>query len=282
MANNDDNDDDEKDVASLMLLGMTMGIVHVLTGPDHLSALATLSANVNNTRCRAAKLGILWGIGHSLGLIIVSVVLISITYADEDLEESDLFTFIMELLVGFFMLALGTYGMWKALKKKEGDRCVSSLKESILDNEINEMNHDKISIVFNGNTEEVAGESFQEEDEEVEEEENHNRNIVHKLPICIGIVHGVAGPGGVLGVIPTVQLHDAWLASLYLGTFCVTSIIVMAIYATAYGSCTSYASTNNPQNKYNIEIFSASLSLLVGLLWIILVLTGQMDRVFPE
>lgn len=276
MSNNDDDDDEEKDVASLMLLGMTMGIVHVLTGPDHLSALATLSANVNNTRCRAAKLGILWGIGHSLGLIIVSVVLISITYADEDLEESDVFTFIMELLVGIFMLALGTYGMWKALKKKRRDRNVSSLKESILDNE---MNHDKISIVSDSNTEDVAHEIFREEEEE---EENHNRNIVHKLPICIGIVHGVAGPGGVLGVIPTVQLHDAWLASLYLGTFCATSIIVMAIYATAYGSCTSYVSTNNPQNKYNIEIFSASLSLLVGLLWIILVLTGQMDRVFPE
>ena len=35
-----------------------MGAVHVLTGPDHMSALATLSANGG---CGSFKYGIRWG-----------------------------------------------------------------------------------------------------------------------------------------------------------------------------------------------------------------------------
>jgi len=52
-------------VAGIIGKGIAMGILHVLTGPDHLSALATLSANVG--QCRAFGLGVRWGLGHSAG-----------------------------------------------------------------------------------------------------------------------------------------------------------------------------------------------------------------------
>lgn len=47
------------------------GTGHVLTGPDHLSALAMLSVG---TTFRAFVLGVRWGVGHSLGLFLVAVV----------------------------------------------------------------------------------------------------------------------------------------------------------------------------------------------------------------
>ena len=53
-----------------------LGIVHVLTGPDHLSAIATLSVNVGDFR--AFWYGIRWGIGHSIGLIVVGSVFIAL------------------------------------------------------------------------------------------------------------------------------------------------------------------------------------------------------------
>ena len=49
--------------------GALMGVIHALTGPDHMSALITLSVN---NRCAAAFLGIRWGVGHSTGLLIVT------------------------------------------------------------------------------------------------------------------------------------------------------------------------------------------------------------------
>ena len=62
--------------------GLLMGIIHVLAGPDHLSALATLSGtNIrsnNNGYLESFLLGIKWGLGHAIGLIVVGAILISI------------------------------------------------------------------------------------------------------------------------------------------------------------------------------------------------------------
>lgn len=63
-----------------------MGIIHVPTGPGHLSAIATLSgihvstrssSSSSNQEEKAFLLGIKWGIGHSLGLLVVAGVLIA-------------------------------------------------------------------------------------------------------------------------------------------------------------------------------------------------------------
>lgn len=59
-----------------------MGVVHVLTGPDHLSALITLSANVE--KCRAFWYGVNWGLGHSTGVLVVGAIMIAF---DESQEE---------------------------------------------------------------------------------------------------------------------------------------------------------------------------------------------------
>jgi hypothetical protein len=63
-------------------LGLGFGVVHVLTGPDHLSALATLSANDTN----AFLLGVQWGIGHSFGLVVVATVLIALSSPGNDAD----------------------------------------------------------------------------------------------------------------------------------------------------------------------------------------------------
>ena len=51
------------------------------------------------------------------------------------------------------------------------------------------------------------------------------------LAVVSGVLHGVAGPGGVLGVVPAAQLRDAKLAILYLGAFCLSSTCVMGGFA---------------------------------------------------
>ena len=45
-----------------------------------------------------------------------------------------------------------------------------------------------------------------------------------------GLIHA----GEVRGVIPAVQLRRVHLAILYLGTFCITSTLVMGVFASFY------------------------------------------------
>jgi len=114
------------------------------------------------------------------------------------------------------------------------------------------------------------------------------------IAIMAGLFHGVAGPGGVLGVIPAVKLHDAKLASIYLSSFCLTSILVMGVFATFCGSLSKWLAGGDVSGKqegaqgvggwgnrvFMVEVGSALLSVCVGILWLTLSALGKMDEVF--
>jgi hypothetical protein len=300
-----------------------LGVVHVLTGPDHLSALATLSSNVSSFH-DCFFLGVRWGIGHSTGLLVVGISLIVFDYhrsqqqqtGDEDsavLEVPDFLTHCFESLVGIFMLFLGMYGFQRALQKRyefHGRQAVSTRDEDdeyddcTSELELCEQPHDKIDLSqTKENSHAVSLVSFahvvadHEHSHEFDTMKNSNRPVhvttqrssdlcrtqqcsAKSLAILVGIVHGLAGPGGVLGVIPAVQLHDWKLASLYLGCFCLSSTITMGCFASVYGSCCSRLSMTT-NLEFQIHCFSSSLSILVGITWLVLLSVGKLEDVFP-
>jgi hypothetical protein len=98
-----------------------------------------------------------------------------------------------------------------------------------------------------------------------------------------GIVHGLAGPGGVLGVIPAVQLQNAKLAVVYLSCFCISSTVTMGCFATMYGYCSSTIVKNGTGEgrEFLIECVSAVLSILVGVTWLTLLALGKLEDIFP-
>lgn len=55
-------------------LGFTLGVKHA-TDPDHIAAIGTLSSG-GASPARAAKLGAMWGIGHSLSVLLVGGALV--------------------------------------------------------------------------------------------------------------------------------------------------------------------------------------------------------------
>lgn len=94
---------------NLIMTGLSMGLIHVLAGPDHLSALAALAVG---TSYKSFMLGVRWGIGHSTGLIVVAVVFIALK-GDLDLRRLGRYC---DSLVGVFMLSLGCYGVISAVR----------------------------------------------------------------------------------------------------------------------------------------------------------------------
>lgn len=340
-------------------------MIHVLTGPDHLSALATLSGtsiSSENEALYAFLLGIRWGVGHSLGLLAVGGALIALEESSSEWIGMDpLLSGVLEGFVGVFMVALGAYGLHKALQHKvvagvvplktadverggghggtatpgpdatggprresmeiitemsaalnrDGDRMRTNRLAS-MDGSTRSGRGHGVGVGLNADSDEDSEDDVEERifnaveslrrnslnDDDPEDETQFMSSlkssakgalskdfvrilesrpppmpacsmvrkhaapessiITHPPPpipdwstslfgrmcrtctpgglaVAAGLVHGVAGPGGVLGVIPAVQLKDARLASVYLGTFCLTSTLVMGSFAATYG-----------------------------------------------
>ena len=325
-----------------------MGIVHVLTGPDHLSAIATLSVNVGNFR--AFWFGVRWGVGHSIGLVVVGSFFIGLeniryhTSSSEvegnsnDALKDDQNTRSIEIpkplenlaesFVGIFMLAMGFYNMYWAGRKRNGNtkhgyhqlhhnhhHCHYPDCDHTHDDDNDErsgtLSCDPLTAKAYINTANYGGTSNkistvrEEKDDDDDDDEDissipqsslcqvpmgiekNDNDVADRavskefLSLCVGIAHGVAGPGGVLGVVPAVRLHNAWHSVAYLGSFCVSSIMVMGIIAGLYGSLSATWTRDNDRWAHRVEVFSAFLSLLVGCTWLVLLYLGILDEVFP-
>jgi hypothetical protein len=89
-----------------LFAGLAVGLIHVISGPDHLSAIAPI-ASVERRRVWA--IGLRWGLGHSLGVVLVGLIAALVAHAAliDSLSHSS------ERLVGVMLLAIGGWGFWK-------------------------------------------------------------------------------------------------------------------------------------------------------------------------
>jgi hypothetical protein len=89
------------------LAGLATGLVHVLSGPDHLAAVAPLSANPDRAPWRA---GLQWGLGHTSGVMVIGLLLISMRQA----LPVDAISAYSERIVGVALLLVGVWGFARA------------------------------------------------------------------------------------------------------------------------------------------------------------------------
>ncbi|KAG7383226.1 hypothetical protein PHYPSEUDO_003906 [Phytophthora pseudosyringae] len=332
-------------LGKIISTGLLLGVVHVLTGPDHLSALAAMTTG---SSWRAFTLGIRWGCGHSIGLVVMALVFFA---AGQSVDLNAVGGY-LNYVVGCFMVALGVWTAVHVRKKyqkqlKEGvqslasegagrgdshrasrsssgatptnlvelmplsQRRVSSAASPAATEAAPQMSMSPTSPTMehalgeasaspsssfhllvneDGASSQTAGQA-----EPVKPSKLHPnhwvccRNASFENPttqkimaLLVGIIHGFAGPGGILGVLPAVVLND-WIKSVaYLGSFCVASIFIMGVFAALYGEVTGRLGGNSLVMEFRIGIFSAFFSFIVGVAWIGLQATGQMSAIFGE
>ncbi|KAF1315053.1 hypothetical protein FI667_g16258, partial [Globisporangium splendens] len=293
-------------ISTIISTGLLLGIVHVITGPDHLSALIVLSAG---SSWRSATLGMRWGLGHSTGLIIVTAIFLA---ANQELDVDTMGTY-CDFIVGILMVILGLWSMrhyWRMRNEYHEEKRLGGAQA---DEESGmAMHHHHHGNVTPAATQQSPKTSFagdmtpaaleRNSDVAAFRKQSFDETIVSQTccfgkctapssdiknphtqqltAFAYGVAHGLAGTGGVLGVLPAVILNDWAKSTAYLLSFCIASIFIMGVFAATYGEITGRMSQFSASLLYRIGLFSASVSLVVGVTWIILVSTGSLDAVF--
>ncbi|MCK6446669.1 MAG: High-affinity nickel transporter [Planctomycetes bacterium] len=185
----------------VFLAGLAAGAVHVVTGPDHLAAVAPLSVA---SRASAWKAGLRWGLGHSTGVGLVGVLALALR---EALPVDALSNF-AERIVGVTLIGLGLWGLARLFKAHA---------------RAHEHAHDG-----------VAHSHFAARHE-------HEHASPLRLALGVGTLHGLAGSSHLLGVLPALGLPTRFDAGLYLGGFALGTIAAMCAAAWSFGALGSRA-----------------------------------------
>jgi hypothetical protein len=93
---------------TIVIAGVMAGVVHVLSGPDHMAAIAPYAVA---NRARSWLTGVRWGLGHSAGVIAVGLLALLARHAlpVEALSARS------ELAVGLALVGIGIWGLRSAL-----------------------------------------------------------------------------------------------------------------------------------------------------------------------
>lgn len=92
-----------------LLAGLAAGAVHVLSGPDHLAAVAPLTVDQREKRWR---IGLTWGLGHAAGVGLIG----ALALVFHGLLPVDELSSWGERWVGVALIGLGLLGLTRALR----------------------------------------------------------------------------------------------------------------------------------------------------------------------
>jgi high-affinity nickel permease len=242
---------------AILALGFFLGMRHA-TDPDHVIAVSTIVSRERSI-VKAGWIGILWGIGHTLTIVIVGAAIILF-----DLAIPPRVGLTMEFSVGIMLILLGILNLTGAMKWLS--ERFSPAHPKIEGQHAHLHQHDKklhLHWHSHGPAAEHHGESLAAPSRLTKPFEK--LGIFQTLrPLFIGLVHGLAGSAAVaLLVLSTIQ-NPKW-AVMYLLVFGVGTVAGMMLITAAIALPFSFAGYRFVWLNRTLITGSGLLSLVFGL-----------------
>jgi len=246
---------------AIALLGLILGMRHA-TDPDHVIAVTTILSREHRLAA-ATRIGVIWGLGHTLTVLIVGAAIIVFKIA-----IPSRLGLAMEFAVAIVLILLGVGAAANLVRKGAARMRGGSSSDEGLVVHVHAHSHD--------------GEMHMHHHVHVADHEDAADTMHHdhfipadamapfaaRRPLlrsfAVGLVHGLAGSAAIALLVLSAIPDPLW-ATLYLAIFCVGTIIGMGLITTAIATPFMLASRQASWIRQTLVTGSGLLSFGFGL-----------------
>lgn len=223
--------------------GLVAGMVHVLSGPDHLAAVAPLAADTRRARW---KTGFLWGVGHTSGVLVVGALMLLL----RGVLPIDAISSWSERLVGVALVIIGVWGVRRA----------RAIRIHVHEHAHDGATHAHVHVHPSGNA---------PHNPPAAAKPAHVHDHTH-TSFAFGILHGLAGSSHVLGILPALALPTHAASIVYLASYGVGNISAMTAFSSAMGMIASRAQGAGVHVFRGLLYACSTAAIVVGGIWLVL------------
>ena len=231
------------EVTFSLIAGLMASMLHVITGPDHLAAVVPFAIE---SKKKAWKIGLFWGIGHLAGMISIGILFVVF----KELIPVDSISEYSEQLVGLVLIGIGIWAIYKIFKKDENHKHlhVHSENSPIIHAHKHEHSHEK------------------------SHHHTHDKTIKQSnyASFSIGVLHGLAGIAHFLLFLPILSFDERSDAVLYIVGFGMGTLLAMTAFALVIGKISSFTKDEHSDVFFKgIRLAGGLFALVIGIYWML-------------
>jgi len=219
-------------IATVAGIGLLLGLRHAFE-PDHLAAVSTLATRPAARLWSAARLGLVWGLGHTatVGIVVLFIIVLG-------LQVPERFWPIAELVVAALLVLLGSVVIWRYARGRW---------------HMHRHSHQPLAVShlhLHSHADDVS--------------HAHQHAADAKRSLGFGIAHGLAGSGAVAALLVAAAPETASRLA-YFAAFGIGTIVGMLVVSLTLSVVVRLASRQSERWATLLHVGAAALSVVAGL-----------------
>ncbi len=225
-----------------LFAGIIAAVLHVISGPDHLAAVTPFAIE---SKKKAWKVGLFWGIGHLLGMLSIGVLFLFF----KELIPIEKISEHSEKFVGVILIGLGLWIFLKIFKaeKKHKHTHIHAQNNPIIHEHLHKHTAEKVHTHAHPNLKQG--------------------NIAS---LSVGFVHGLAGVAHFLLFLPVIGFTSMLDSSKYIIGFGIGTLIAMISFAMVVGKVADFSKQDHNETFFKgIRLAGGLFAFIIGIYWVI-------------
>lgn len=223
--------------------GILASMLHVISGPDHLAAVAPITLETKKTPW---KIGTFWGLGHVVGMLLIG----GIFLAFKEYIPVGAISKHSEELVGIVLIGIGFWAFYRIFKPSK--------------------HHNHPHVHTNGET--FVHIHEHEHQDNKKNKHTHPKKIKQNFlsAFGVGVLHGLAGVSHFLLLLPVLGFKNDASGLQYLIGFAIGTIFAMTAFALVIGQIAKF-SKNGPNKLFfkGIRFAGGLFAFVIGTYWLV-------------